>query len=177
MGKWEELNVEIDVTVDTSDIDKVIDDINSGDSDIAELFAPAIEILSNYKKGVESGSKKGAEKVADRTRSLQELTIAMNGSIAKGNLINSIEVEKKSDTNYLVGTNIDHFYPLTIEKGRGEVRPIRFKFLHYFTLSGIEIFSKYSRPTTPKPYVEPSYRQVLSEAEDIVWEEIANATK
>lgn len=176
MGTWNELDVEINVTVDTSDIDQLLSNISSDDLEIANLFAPAVDILSGLKKGVEEGSKTGAEEVADRTRSLQELTIALNGSIHTGKLIQSIKAEKQDDYHYLVGTTIEHFYPLTIEKGRGEVRPVNCPYL-VFMFNGHLIRTKYSRPTTPRPYVEPSYQQVMGEANDIVWRNIENATK
>ncbi|AMK16320.1 hypothetical protein [Methanobrevibacter olleyae] len=174
MGAWPELDTEINVNVDTSDLDQLIDLINS--SDLSEVFAPATEIFTDLKKGIEDGSSKGAKELAERTKSLQELTIGLNGSIARGALLNSINVEETGDRSYLVGTSIEHFYPLTIEKGRGAVVPVTKKFLHYYTLSGVEIFSKYSSPTSPKPFVELAYQQVLGEAEDIIWRNIANVT-
>ena len=87
-----------------------------------------------------------------------------------------IEVEEKSETNYIIGTNITHFYPLCVEFGRGEVRPIRAKALHWFTLSGTEIFSQYSSPAPPRPFVKPAFEETNNRAVDIVKVAIYNAT-
>ena len=176
MGTWEELDTEINTTVDTADIDDIIGRLEAETGLIGEAFEPAVSLLSGLKKDVETGSEKGTEELADRARSLQELYIAMNGSIAKGQLINSIDKTYVGENHYLVGTIIEHFYPLCIEKGRGAVRPVRAKALHYFTLDGVEVFSQYSSPTEPKPYVEPAYENVLNEVEDTIWRAIADAT-
>ena len=129
MGTWNELDTNINVSLDTSELDDLIQ-VLSDDS----IFAPAVEIAERYKKGLEDGSKVGARKIAETNKSLQELAIATNATMASMNLLNSIEIQEESDTSFIVGTNITHFYPLCVEKGRGEVRPIRAKALHWFTL-------------------------------------------
>ena len=91
-------------------------------------------------------------------------------------LLNSIDIEDESDTSYVIGTNITEFYPLCVEKGRGEVRPIRAQYLHWFTLSGKEIFSKYSSPAKPRPFVKPAFEETSRRALDIVIGAIYNAT-
>ena len=171
MGTWDELDTDVNVSLDTSELDDLIEFL--GDDSV---FAPAIEIARRYKNGIEEGAKEGAENIAKRVKSLQELAIATNSTMATMNLLNSIEIEKNSDTSYLVGTTITHFYPLCVEKGRGEVRPIYAKVLHWFTLSGKEVFSMYSSPAPPRPFVKPAYEQTLSEAEEIVSMAIYNKT-
>ena len=163
MGTWDELDTDVNVSLDTSELDDLIEFL--GDDSV---FAPAIEIAQRYKNGIEEGAKEGAENIAKRVKSLQELAIATNATMATMNLLNSIEIEKNSDTSYLVGTTITDFYPLCIEKGRGPVRPIRAKVLHWFTLSGNEVFSMYSSPAPPRPFVKPAYEQTQSEAHEIV---------
>ena len=171
MGTWDELDTQVNVSLDTSELDELIQFLNDD-----PVFAPAIELAEKYKKGIENGAKEGAETIAKRNKSLQELAIATNGTIASMNLINSIEIEELSDTSYLVGTSITHFYPLCVEKGRREVRPITAKALHWFTLSGTEIFSQYSSPAPPRPFVKPAFEETNNRAVDIVKVAIYNAT-
>lgn len=171
MGTWEELDTSVNVDVDTSELNDLID-LLGGDP----VFKPAVEIAEMFKKGIEEGSKNGASEIARTVKSLQELMIATNATIFYGDLLNSIEIEEESETSYLIGTTIKHFYPLCIENGRGEVRPIRAKALHWFTLSGIEIFSQYSSPAPPRPFVKPAFEQTQSRAIDIIKTEIYNAT-
>ena len=123
--------------------------------------------------------RQGLGKIAETLKSLQELAIATNATFTtaeNGGLLRSIEIEDESDTTYIVGTNITHFYPLCIEFGRGEVRPIRAQALHWFTLSGNEVFSKYSSPAPARPFVKPAFEQTNKDATDIVKEAIYNAT-
>ena len=174
MGTWDELDTEVNVNLNTDELDELIDFL-SGD----EIFAPAVEMALRYKNGIVEGGKTGAKSIAEVNKSLQELAIATNATFTtteNGGLLRSIEIEYKSDTNYIVGTNITHFYPLCVEKGRREVRPIRAKFLHWFTLSGIEIFSKRSSPAPPRPFVKPAFEETTNRAKDIVSEAIYNAT-
>ena len=80
------------------------------------------------------------------------------------------------DYSYVVGTNIEHFYPLCVEKGRGEVKPINAPFLQWQNLDGSWVRTHYSRPAKPRPFVKPTYETIKSEAIDIVKEEIYDAT-
>ena len=171
MGAWDELDTNVNVIVDTSQLDALIDLL--GDNPV---FKPAVDIAEKFKKGIQEGSKEGASKIANRIKSLQELMIAGNGSIFNGDLLKSIEIEEEGDYSYVVGTNIEHFYPLCVEFGRSEVRPIRAKVLHWFTLSGDEVFSKYSSPAPPRPFVKPAFEETNNRAVDIVKEAIYNAT-
>jgi len=171
MGTWDELDTEVNVNLDTGELDDLIDVLGSD-----PIFEPAVEIAQRYKNGIIEGSKTGAKAIAEVDKSLQELAIATNATMFSNNLLNSIEITKESETNYIIGTNITHFYPLCVEKGRREVRPIRAKFLHWFTLSGKEIFSKYSSPAPPRPFVKPAFEETSNRAVDILKVEIYNAT-
>ena len=175
MGTWDELDTKVNVNLNTSELDELIQ-VLDGDS----VFKPAVEIAQRYKKGIEEGSKIGAKTIAETNKSLQELVIATNATFTtaeNGGLLRSIEIEEESDTTFIIGTNITHFYPLCVEKGRREVRPVYKKFLHWYTLSGDEVFSKYSSPAPPRPFVKPAYEQTNSRAVDIVKEAIYNATQ
>ena len=171
MGNWSELDTEVNVNLNTDGLDELIE-VLGNDS----IFQPAVEIALRYKNGIIEGAKSGAKTIAQVDKSLQELAIATNATMFSNKLLNSIEITEESETNYLIGTNITHFYPLCVEKGRREVRPIRAKYLHWFTLSGTEIFSKYSSPAPPRPFVKPAFEETNNRAVDIVKEAIYNAT-
>ena len=171
MGAWDELDTNVNLTVDTSQLDALIDLL--GDNPV---FKPAVDIAEKFKKGIQEGSKEGASKIANRIKSLQELMIAGNGSIFNGDLLKSIEIEQEGDYSYVVGTNIEHFYPLCVEKGRGEVKPINAPFLQWQNLDGSWVRTHYSRPAKPRPFVKPTYETIKSEAIDIVKEAIYDAT-
>lgn len=162
MGVWDELDIGVSVELDTSELDNAIS-IVSGN----EYFADIGDELEKLRDDLNKNSDELAEQLAEKGKSLQQLAIGMNGTIASGDLLNSIEVENDGERSYLVGTTINHFYPLVIEKGRGAVVPVRAKMLHFFTQSGNEVFTKYSRPFPGKPYVEPAYQQLLSDADSI----------
>ena len=175
MGTWDELDTKVNVSLNTDELDELIQILNDD-----PVLKPALEIAERYKKGIEEGSKIGAKTIAETVKSLQELAIATNATFTtteNGGLLRSIEIEDESDTSYVIGTNITHFYPLCVEKGRGEVRPVNKKYLHWFTLSGDEIFSKYSSPAPPRPFVKPAYEETTNRAVDIVKVAIYDATQ
>lgn len=173
MGSWEQLDTEVDVQTDTSELDQLINFFKDD-----PCFAPGVEIAERFKKGIIEGSKKGAYEVADLNRSFQELAIAMHANLGSPpKLINSIKVEKKTETNYLVGTTIAHFYPLCVEYGRREVRPVKAKALRWETLSGKVVFAKKSKASKPYPFVKPAFEQTSREVSDVIKTEIYNATK
>lgn len=163
MGVWDELDIGIEVELDTTDLDNAINIVGNN-----EYFADILtDELEQLKEELNQNSDELAEQLAEKGKSLQQLAIGMNGTIASGALFNSIELEADGERRYLVGTTINHFYPLVVEKGRGAVVPVRAKVLHFFTQSGDEVFTKYSKPFSGKPYVEPAYQQLLSEADSI----------
>lgn len=162
MGVWDELDIGVSVELDTTELDNAIS-IVSGN----EYFTDIGDELEKLREDLNKNSDELAEQLAERGKSLQQLAIGTNGTIASGDLLNSIEVENDGERSYLVGTTINHFYPLVVEKGRGAVVPVRARYLHFFTQSGDEVFTKYSKPFPGKPYVEPAYQQLLSEADSI----------
>ena len=176
-GEWhnvEELYSIINVKVDTPDLDIII---NFDFGDIDAEMQPYKDLVKFYKNRIEEGAKQGAKDIAERNKSMQELAIARNGNIASGTLLNNIEIRKQgSDYEYMMGPNVAHFYPLCIEFGRGDVYPINYKFLHFFTLSGVEVFTKHSSPSRPYPFVQPAFEDMISNAKELIEEAIANAT-
>ena len=59
MGSWNELDTKVDVKLDTTELDELIQ-VLDGDP----IFKPAVEIVERYKKGLEEGSKVGAKTIA-----------------------------------------------------------------------------------------------------------------
>lgn len=177
MANTDELLTIVRVEADTSDLDLIINSFggtSGADPAVQEVMSGFVELASEIKNGVEKGCDLGVVDVSERLKSLQELYIGLNGSIHEGKLINSIDMVSTADNVFLVGTDIIHFYPLCVEKGRGAVRPIQYDFLH-FVIDGKHIYTKYSRPTVPRPFVQPAVQTVDGEAEDIVWRDIAYA--
>lgn len=163
MGTWDELDIGVEVELDTSELDDAINIVAN-----TEYFSDVLgDELEKLKEDLNKNSDELAQQLAEKGKSLQQLAIGLNGTIASGDLLNSIEVESDGERSYLVGTTINHFYPLVVEKGRGAVVPVRAKVLHFFTQSGNEVFTRYSKPFAGKPYVEPAYQQLLSEADSI----------
>lgn len=175
----EELMTDVEVLIDTSELDEIIETFGSlgASSEVSNLFKPLVDMASDIKKGVESGAKDGAKKVGERLKSLQEMYIALNGSIVSGDLLSSIKNRKLDEYRWRIGTDIAHFYPLTIEFGRGPVRPVNKPFLQ-FKIGDQWIRTKFVRDTytTHTPFVEPAFNVVVEEAEEIVWMAIGNAT-
>ena len=174
MGAWDELDTKVNVNLNTDELDEFIEFLESD-----PVLKPAVELAQKYRNGIVEGSKIGAKRVSEANKSFQELAIASNAtftSTSEGSLLRSIEIEKESETSFIIGTNIAHFYPLCVERGRREVRPVYKKFLHWYTLSGDEVFSKYSSPAPPRPFVKPAYERTVSEGVDIVKEAIYDAT-
>ena len=92
--------------------------------------------------------------------------IGNNQSIDRGTLIFSVRILEEDEKSVTVGT--DAPYAEYIEFGRGPVRPLDPDgFLHYFTKDGKEIFSKYSGPTEPQPFLEPAVIKVTKKFKDV----------
>ena len=87
MGTWDELDTEVNVNLDTVELDELIDFFAN-----EPIFEPAFEIAQRYKNGIIEGSKTGAKAIAEVDKSLQELAIATNATMFSNNLLNSIEI-------------------------------------------------------------------------------------
>ena len=169
----DELQSIVTVNVDTSGLDDFLS-FSSGDADIDDCLMELKDTVQYYKTNIETGATQGAEDIAQRLRSLQELTIATNMSIQTGALVQSIDALEIGDRSWQVGTILSEFYPLCIEYGRGPVVPVNKSVLRWF-VNGEPVFSKYSSPTSPKPFVEPSFNKTVDESEELLWGAISNA--
>lgn len=162
----------VSVKLDTSELDNAAN-MSTGDADLDWALEPLTDLFSEASNLMNTGADKAAEELSNRLRSLQEWYIASNKSIQSGALVTSIDALETDERTYEVGTVLAEFYPLCIEYGRNEVVPVHAKALRWF-VNGDPVFSKYSRATNPKPYVQPAFEKVDSEAETIVLEAINN---
>jgi len=87
-----------------------------------------------------------------------------------GELNASISVLETGPNYIVVGSRLP--YAVYIEFGRGPVRPINKKFLHYFTKDGKEIFSKFSKATEPSPFLFPAAIMKAGQFKDVVIENL-----
>lgn len=164
MGAWDELDTEISVEVDTSEIDTAL-----GICD--EYFTEDIkQELESIKKGVEEGSQQGVADLAVRNRSFQQQLITNLGKhpYASGMLGSSIVEEEQDEYSWLIGTRINHIYPMCVEYGRGPVEPVTAKVLFFYALTGEPVFTKHVGPAQPRPFVAPAYDKTDSIAEEMM---------
>ena len=164
MGAWDKLDTEITINVDTTDIDRAISGCDENFTDL--IKSELIQIKKGYKKGCEEASKD----IATRNRSFQQQEIGDTGKhpYASSKLSSSIVEEKKGDYTWLVGTRINHIYPLAVEYGRSAIKPRKAKVLFFYALSGEPVFTKHVGPAEPRPFVEPAFNITLNIAEEIV---------
>lgn len=175
MGAWDELDTDVIVNIeDLSELDELINYTNG-----KEYYADINEFIRKIKAGLEVGAEYGAQTVAYKGKSMQERLIAQQ-SQRSGALMGSIEVEQHDRFQYTFGTTIEHFYPLCIENGRGEVHPINYGYIQWQNPDGSWVRlnePRFAGPAAAKPFVQPTYEQLRNEAEEIVWRNIINATK
>jgi len=55
-----------------------------------------------------------------------------------------------------------------LDRGRGEVRPVRARWLRWITREGIIVYAKYSRPTQPLNLMRRAALDALSQASNII---------
>lgn len=164
MGAWDELDTEISVEVETDDIDFAIDLCD-------EYFTDDIrEHLERVKKGIEDGSREGVADIAVRNRSFQQqlITDLSVHPYASGMLGSSIVEEEQDEYTWLVGTRINHIYPMAVEYGRDAVEPVNAKVLFFYALSGEPVFTKHVGPAEPRPFVQPAYDKTDNIAEELM---------
>ncbi|WP_458454433.1 hypothetical protein [Methanobrevibacter sp.] len=173
MGAWKELDTEISVDTDTSDLEKILT-IN----DEFGIFEPIKETVTNLIKNIHDGSKEAVEDIARRDKSFQEQIIAEKCKNPSGMLQSSIHAQKINDGyGFIVGTVIKHIYPMALEYGRKEVYPIRAKALAFYADSGELLFRKKVGRSRPRPFVAPAYKKTSNIAEEILLRKVEIAKK
>ena len=163
MGAWNELDTEISVILNTSDLDDLI----NLDDELG-IFEEVKKEAENIKKKFETGSKRGVQDLSVRNRSFQEQIIAEICDNPSGRLATSINNKKINDYTYLIGTSINEIYPMSVEYGRGPVYPIRAKALAFYASTGELLFRKRVGPAQPRPFVAPAYDRTNHIAERIM---------
>lgn len=108
----------------------------------------------------------GVEELVTALETLKDRVIEQGVEIMKeevpvrsGALRDSIHSEPMGGEVYFIGTDIEH--AKYVENGRGEVRPVTKKALHWY--DGADIFSMYARPTKPNDFVGRTARKLITE--------------
>ena len=162
MGAWSELDTEISVDVDTSDLEKILD------LD-ADIFEPVQETVEKLIQNIHDGSKEGVEDISTRNRSFQQQIIMEVCDNPSGMLASSIQEEDiNNGYGFIVGTIINHIYPMSVEYGRKgfSAKPPR-KALAFY-LNGELVFRKSVGEAKPRPFVAPAYDKTKQIAEEIM---------
>lgn len=95
------------------------------------------------------------------------------GHFVTGSLYESIRILEDSGDSILVGSDEKHAF--WIEFGRGPVRPVNAKVLHWIDPdSGKDVFATYSGPVDPDPFFFPAVSSVVADIPGIVVEMIAD---
>ena len=169
MGAWDELDTQISVNVDTSDI-------HNASSRLDDFFTAEIaEYLEDLEEAVEEGSRQGISDLAGRNRSFQQQIINDVCDNPSGMLASSIQEEEQDEYTYLIGTIINEIYPMSIEYGRGPVYPIRARALAFYAPTGELVFRMSAGPSKPRPFVAPAFDRTLDIAENIMLEYVGGA--
>lgn len=171
MGAWDELDTEISAELDLTGLDVLEEVLND---DEYGIFEPALDYIDKLRNGIDEGTKRGVGEIAGRNRSFQEQIIYEVCDNPSGMLASSINDEQQSEYSYLVGTIINHIYPMCVEYGRGEVYPVRAKALAFY-LDGELVFRKSVGKAEPRPFVAPAYEKTNDIAKDLMLLEINHA--
>lgn len=168
----DELAVTVKGELDINGIDTLINELENND---LGLFQSLIPRLEQFKKDLQNATTAGVGKVAETLKESEIAFIQANNSIHSGKLLGSITVEQAGEMEYRVGTNLEEFYPLCVELGRGEVRPLGPGYpLHWIDKSGQDVFRYYAGPAEPKPFVAPAIVAAKTNITDIMSEEVKN---
>lgn len=171
MGTWDELDTELTVANDVDALDDIIDACNSN-SEFAELFEPTLKTATELKTAIDDGSKQGLYITAKRLMSREQRYASdkqhrAEKSRASGLLASSIQIEAHSEYQYVVGTNLNHFYPLCVEYGRGEVTPNPpNKRLRFYGEDGYLIYPLKVAKADAYPFVQPAFDSIVDLIEE-----------
>lgn len=135
----------------TEQIDDAITLCNSN-----PIFDEIANMITELKEDITDAANEGLREAAEDNRDLQAMFITINRSIVTGGLIQSIVVNEESETSFSIVPEAE--YANFVEEGRGEVRPVSAKVLHWVDY-GENIFRMYSGPSRPRPFVEPAFER------------------
>lgn len=160
MGAWDELDVFIDSDVDISGLDEIIE-VCSEDSDFAEIFEPAISQAEDWKNAIEEGNEQGLDITANKIISAEQTEILDTSKhpYSQGILGTSI-ISEEQGTGRLIGTVINHIYPMSVEYG-ADIYPVNVSKLKFQTRDGNIVFASEVHQE-PKPFVQPAFDRVVN---------------
>lgn len=168
MGAWNELDTEVSVDVDTSDLEQILNlDEN--------IFAPVIAKAEKLIELINDGSKEGVDDISTRNRSFQQQYVIENCKFPTGMLSSSIQKQEiDGGYGFIVGTIISHIYPMSVEYG-ADIYPKTKKVLRFLAPPDWDgdtdedgfVFLKEAHPK-PHPYVAPAYDDTLKIADEIM---------
>ena len=130
----------------------------------------SIKYLSSLIESLDEDLSDALEKLGEDIKSEARSNLQNNAHVYTGELNASIDILERGDHYIVVGTRLP--YAGYIEYGRGPVRPVNAKVLHYFTKDGKEIFSKFSKATEPSPFLEPAVIIKTAKFQDVAAEQL-----
>lgn len=112
-----------------------------------------------------------AEAIIEKARA----NLSENDSIITGELSNSIRVldSGQADGGGYVTVGTDVFYAIYVEYGRGPIRPVTAKVLHWIDKkTGKDVFASYAGPAEARPFFEPAVLAVRKKFEGLLAEKM-----
>lgn len=104
-----------------------------------------------------------AEQIVYEARNI----LQSEGHIVTGQLLASIRILEQGENYVIVGSDKQH--ALWLEIGRGPVRPIKGKYLHWIDPdTGKDVFATYAGPTEPTHFFERAYLKVVGKINNLV---------
>lgn len=166
-----QITTRVSAEVDTKELDKAISLIGS-DNIMSNVFGEVRDYLLEVKKKGEDGVDPLASTLTKRLQDNQYHRIKAYHRNT-GMMANSVDITHESKGSYLVGntaTSYDGFpYPLAIETGRREVRPLKEGgWLRWWNKQGDIVFAKRSKAVKGDPYVEDSIAMTDRQVDKVV---------
>lgn len=108
-------------------------------------------LISNHDEELKELLRKIGEDIVNDAKQI----LMLNDNVLSARLINSIEILEEGNKVIVVGTKVP--YAGIVEFGRGPVRPITAKTLHWIDpRTGKDVFSRYSGPVEAMPFLQPA---------------------
>lgn len=175
-----ETGTKITVNTDPTGLDTLIETIQN-DNILSEVLQPAITQLEKDKNTLKNSATNLANTVSERIKSYQEQFIAMNQSIATGNMHDTIFAGNIGEGEAEVGATAlseEGFpYPVVVEKG-SRPHPIEGNPLLAFNWPAKGVFmivhSVQHPGTSPKPFVEPSLDYIRQDMDELFDTEVVS---
>lgn len=102
--------------------------------------------------------------------------IQNNRSIVSADLLNSTNVLELGVDSATVGSTAP--YAGYVERGRGPVRPIKAKVLHWIDAeTGKDVFTTYAGPAEPQPFWEPALVKILRDYKWLPLDRLTDSVK